>query len=455
MTDWTPRADDLARPAYRSLARAIAGAITDGRLRSGQRLPPHREMAARLGLSVQTVTRAYESLIRADLISAEVGRGTFVRPTQPDPEAAPWDRAAGGSPPLDLSLMTPVRLPQIAEAWRESLHRVTHRLNHDVAHALRPRELSRHYGAIAATWLALSGPAVEPDRLLVTNGLTPAMHAALSAVAGPGDAIATDDVTSHMLKPAARQLSLRLQGIPGDERGMLPEALTEAARNPAEHMKAVFLLPSGGGPRATVIDSDRRAALARAAADAGLFVLECDPLGPLAGRHIAPVASFAPERSFYFTTLTKCLSPGLRFGILTMPGALAARTHARHQAIAWSVTPLIGEIAADWIGSGMAERLVLAQRAELAQRNRLADRLLGPQVTRARHALHRWLTLPEGVGERAFLRLALQNDVAVAGGSGFVVTDTRPAIRVCLGAPGRTGLERALSTLAALLKVRA
>lgn len=451
MSHWPLTPADISRPAYRSLAQGIAAAIASGALRPGARLPPHREMAWQLGVSVQTVSRAYEELIRADLVSGEVGRGSFVRSPPGEPVEVPWHRASGDRAPIDLSMMTPVRLPQIADAWAESLSRVANRLPDQAMYSFRPRQTAARYAPMASAWLARCGMIVRSSRILVTNGMTPAMFVALMTVAKPGEIIATEASTCHPLLPVARHLHLRLQGIAGDARGMLPEALAEAARASAGQMKAVFLLPSGAGPEARMIDRDRREALARAAEEAGLAILESDPLGPLAARRPPPLASFAPDRSFYFTGLSKCLAPGLRLGFLVMPEFLAERTVDRHLSVAWMATPLMAEIASDWIESGLADRLLGAQRAELSLRNRMALRLLGPDCTGFRHGLHRWLPLPEGLGEATFLRQALQQDVAVAGGSGFAVSATDPAIRICLGGAGLRDLERALLRLAALL----
>ena len=64
MTFWRPDPTSLRRPAYLSLAEQIARAIHDGRIEPGARLPTHRKLAHELDLSVQTVSRAYEELIR-------------------------------------------------------------------------------------------------------------------------------------------------------------------------------------------------------------------------------------------------------------------------------------------------------------------------------------------------------------------------------------------------------
>ena len=73
--------DGSADPLYHQLASHLRGLIEAGRLRSGERLPPSRDLASSLGLSRNTVNRAYESLCGVGLLDAQVGRGTFVSRT--------------------------------------------------------------------------------------------------------------------------------------------------------------------------------------------------------------------------------------------------------------------------------------------------------------------------------------------------------------------------------------
>ncbi|TKW65965.1 MAG: PLP-dependent aminotransferase family protein [Paracoccus denitrificans] len=451
MSHWPLTKADIIRPAYRSLAQGVAAAIDAGSLRPGDRLPPHRELAWQLGLSVQTVSRAYEELIRADLISGEVGRGSFVKSGPRETIEVPWFRAPTDRPPIDMSMMTPVALPQIAQAWQASLRRIAEQPPNPAMYSFRPRQTMALYGGMAASWLARCGFVVPAQRILITNGTTPAMYVALSCATRPGEEIATESSTCHTLRPVSSSLHVRLRGIACDSGGMIPEALEQAARSSNGRLKSVFLLPSGAGPFARIMDRDRREALAQVAISAGLTILENDALGPVAARRPPPVSSFAPENSFYFTGLSKSLSPGLRMGFLAMPDALAEQALNRHLSMAWMATPMIAEIARDWIESGVADELLAAQRAQLVLRNRLAQRLLGARATGFPQGLHRWLPLPQGSDERVILSEALDRGVAVAPGTGFAITDTAPALRVCLGAPDLRELEQALQVIASLL----
>src|SRR5262247_1459112 len=79
MTIWQPHLDSVSGPRYLAIVDALAYDLDNGKLRAGDRLPTHRDLAYRLGVTVGTVTRAYAEAERRGLIKGEVGRGTYIR----------------------------------------------------------------------------------------------------------------------------------------------------------------------------------------------------------------------------------------------------------------------------------------------------------------------------------------------------------------------------------------
>src|SRR4051812_46850529 len=69
---------DAHEPLYRQLSDALAGAIGEGSLPEGERLPSERDLALSLGVSRTTVVTAYRELEARGLVRGHVGRGTFV-----------------------------------------------------------------------------------------------------------------------------------------------------------------------------------------------------------------------------------------------------------------------------------------------------------------------------------------------------------------------------------------
>ncbi|KAB1903318.1 GntR family transcriptional regulator [Micromonospora sp. AMSO31t] len=75
---------DSAVPPYEQVRGQFAAMIGDGRLPVGTRLPAVRQLAADLGLAVNTVARAYRELESAGLVQTRGRHGTVVAPGRDD-----------------------------------------------------------------------------------------------------------------------------------------------------------------------------------------------------------------------------------------------------------------------------------------------------------------------------------------------------------------------------------
>ncbi|MFZ1339787.1 MAG: GntR family transcriptional regulator, partial [Paracoccaceae bacterium] len=195
MTNWTPDPAALSRPAYLSLAEQFVRAIESGALPIGTRLLPHRKLADRLGLSVQTVSRAYEELIRRGLVSGEIGRGSFV--LGPAAEARQPYLAERPGEVVDLSILKPVVGAMHHERLRQGFAWLADNLSAASALSFRPNMVMPHHRNVAAGWLAQQGIDTDPALISITNGATPAITAALMSVAPPGATIAAEALTHH------------------------------------------------------------------------------------------------------------------------------------------------------------------------------------------------------------------------------------------------------------------
>ena len=66
------------RPVYRQIAEEIKGLIARGELEEGIALPPVRQIAADLGVNLNTIAAAYRELQREGLVRVRHGAGAFV-----------------------------------------------------------------------------------------------------------------------------------------------------------------------------------------------------------------------------------------------------------------------------------------------------------------------------------------------------------------------------------------
>lgn len=452
MTIWPPRPENLKRPAYRSLAELVVNAVEAGELRNGDQLPTHRDLAFNLGLSVQTVSRAYDELIRRGVITGEVGRGTFVCSGRGN-EKPPFLPDSQHGEIIDCSMLNPVFERLHVDAMRDALVGLSADIPTSVLSSFRPSVALNRYTDPSLAWLRMCGLQMQSQSLLLTNGNTSAMTMALMTAAKPGDLIVTEELGHHTLKPLTRYLGLRLRGLAIDEEGIVPEAFAHACER--EVVKAVYVMPTALNPTAALMSTERRNELVSIARAKDVLIIENDAWGPLQANRPAPIASLAPERSFYFTSLTKCIMPGLRFGFLIVPETYETAVANRHLVTNWNVTMMMAEIGTRWILDGTAERFLNWQSNALGERNRLVSQVFSKTPYKgSENGMHIWLPLPQEWTEDGFVAHARLNGVAVGPGSSFAVSDTveESGVRVCIGSESMKSLEKGLTTVSRLAR---
>jgi DNA-binding transcriptional MocR family regulator len=458
MTDWLPTLLDGETPKYLALADALQRDITSGKLRSGDRLPPYRDLAGSLGISPGTVSKAYVEARQRGLVEGEVGRGTYVGELAGNESSAnaATDRQEpaheGTTALIDISINTPPMLSHnlvLAEAFA-SLAKQTELETHSRYLPYFPH--SQHHEA-AVAWIGKHGVAVADDEIVLTNGAQHAMTVAISSIAERGDVVFTDRLTYPGILALASHLELVLEPVEGDAEGMLPTSLDKAARRRLG--KAVYLMPSLQNPTGTTMSSERRRAIAHVAERHGLFLVEDDIYGLLNPTGLAPIREIAPEITFYLTSMSKSVVPSLRVGFLVPPKRKGAEVNAAMRATGWTAAPLMVDVAAKLILDGTAQRLAEQNRQEALRRQQLAHEVLGIWLGGEPSACyHAWLGMPKAWETERFVASARNAGVIVTPTDGVRVGKADAGgVRLCLGA-ARTPhiLETALRRLEAILQ---
>jgi DNA-binding transcriptional MocR family regulator len=455
MTSWMPDLTAHNGPRYRALADALAADVRDGRLAAGTRLPTHRDLAWKLGVTVGTVSRAYAEAERRGLIAGEVGRGTFVR--SPADAAAmtmiPSESFGEAADPdfIDLTINRPVAAGEkgaMAAALQELAAEpdLTALLDYQApAGRLEDR-------IAGAAFLQSCGLATAPEQVVVTAGGQHAMACVIGALTRPGDSLAVEALTYPGLRALTSLLHLRLVPIAIDEQGLIPDSLDAACR--AAPIRALYSMPTLHNPTTATLPAARREAVAELAERHDLALIEDDVYGFLLDAPPPPLAHHAPERGFYITSASKSLMPALRVGYVHAPKAQVERLAVAVRATMYSAPPLMARIVARWITDGTVERLTREKRVEIRRRNSIARRVLaGAALTADPAASHTWLTLPEPWRADDFVAAARRRGVGIIPAAAFAIIRQPPeAVRICLGTQTTTeGIERALVRLAELL----
>jgi DNA-binding transcriptional MocR family regulator len=455
---WMPDLVERSGPLYLAIADALADDLTAGRIKAGERLPAQRDLAARLKIDFTTVGRAFAEARRRGLIEAAPGRGSFVR--QPvnaeDFDAGSAVDMTMNLPPLPASLDLRGRIDSglaavLARPDFTSL--LTYR---DAAGAPSDRRAG-------TAWLAPRLPALSSDRVIVASGAQAALAAVLTTLAKPGDLILAEELTYPGLRLLAQQLGLRLQGLAMDEQGLIPAALEEAcwrqATTGGRQPAALYTVPVLHSPTTATMPLERRREIAAIATRHGLKIIEDDTYGLLARQAPPPLASLAPQLTYYIGGLAKVLTPMLRVAYLVAPDtAMASRLTTALRALTGMAPPLMVALATDWITSGQAQEILTALRQESMARQRLAADLLPAELLQTQpEAHHLWLHLPKLWHRADFVSQMQRQHLALVASDAFVVGDVAPeAVRLCLGAaPDQRLLHHALSMLAMALRGQA
>jgi DNA-binding transcriptional MocR family regulator len=449
MTMWAPRLTGRRGPRYRAIVDALAEDIAEGRLPAGARLPTHRDLAEQLEVTVGTVSRAYAEAALRGLVSGEVGRGTFVLGQHAFAEG-------GHEGPIDLGQNhppEPASQPQRAALLATLADLVVRK---DVGGLLDYPAAggSASDREAGATWIARAGVDADAAEVVVCTGSQHGLTVLLATLLEPADVLLTESLTYAGLKAVAGLLHVRLRGLPIDCHGLRPDAIADACRE--TRAKAVYLIPTLHNPTTAVMPEARRREIVDVARAHGLAIVEDDVHGLLPQERPRPIAALAPERTYYLTSTSKTLAPGLRIAYVKAPPPMVPRLTASLRATTWAVAPLTAAIASSWIRNGTADALVLARREEARARQAIArERLSGFDVEGHPEAYYVWLRLPEPWSGEGFAAEARARGVVVTASEAFAVgrDSAVPAVRLCTGAARmRESLGRGLEIICDVLR---
>ncbi|CAN7208843.1 PLP-dependent aminotransferase family protein [Bosea sp. LjRoot90] len=438
---WSPRLSDEPGLTHERLVHALEEDLADGRVPVGARMPAHRDLAYRLGIGLGTVTKAYALLEKRGLVRGVRGRGMFVAGTEPNPSEI-----------IDLSVNTP---PQMLGdgVLSTTLAALARQMDADSFGRYRPPAGSIEHREAMAHWLAQHRFRIAADRLLLTNGAQHALAVALAAAAGIGGAVFTEALTYPGAILAARQNLQALKAVALDAEGLRPDALDAVFSAHSGDRRVVYLTPTLHNPTGATMGLARRQEIVAVCRAHDASIIEDDVYSLFTPAGLPALAELAPERTFYIAGFSKILSPGLRIGALAVPPFAMQAAQDYLQATSSMASPLMCAIMERWIRDGTARAVGEAICREAAERAAMALAVLESRILPASGAgFHLWL--PMSLADAASLAQgAAARGVMVTPPAAVMVdeNDRAAGVRLCMGAPSREDLMRALRIIRLLL----
>lgn len=432
---------DVPGALHERLAIAVERLISDRRYQPGDRLPTHRELAQQAGVAIGTVTKALDLLSGRGILRGEVGRGTFVN----DVRIAPV-----GSGVIDLAVNGP---PQVIpeEKFREASERAMRRstgLPHGGYAAQRGTIEQRR---TLAAWLSRTRLPLDEDQLIATVGVQHGIYLAFQDLRPTSRLIATEGATYPGAIAAAKALGMEMLPVPHDDRGIDPDDLEQTLASSGA--KIIYLTPVCHNPLGFEMDEERRRAVLAIAEKHDAWIVEDDIYSVYSAKSGPTFKQLAPSRTYYLNSISKCLTPLIRVGVIAPPEDRRASIAKAVGAVVWGASPHGLELACALIELGVDATVASILKTEAKARLQLAQRVLNlDAVPMPNGAPHLWLPMPAIQASR-LARLSSERGVRLTPpDASFVGGESGGGIRLSIMATtSRDDLEKALRTVSMLI----
>jgi GntR family transcriptional regulator/MocR family aminotransferase len=445
----------LGPPRYEQLAEAIEAAIRDGGLHPGDRIPPVRELAGELGVSVTTVTSAFDLLSDRRLIRAEVGRGTFVaefpaaKAVQVAEKAAiprrgrasPWRRRslmtlgarlrALYPTALDCSTGRPdvtlLPLPVLRRAWASISDSTTAA---DLQYA--GLEVIEPLARLLIPLLERDAITARPEDLLIGSSAQQLMmlsfEVAVELYGRDKAAIAVEEPGYPTIMDAFERAGARLISVAIDQQGAIPQSLDAALRSGAI---MVLLTPAAHNPTGASWSARRRSELASVLAQhPNVLAVEDDQFAGIASTRPGSLLgeTNVSDRVIYIRSFSKSIGPDLRLAAaVARPRLRAFLAEAKSFADGWT-SRLLQKMLAAALADDELPGLLAGAREEYRRRRWHAAEALnivlqdhGGWTWCGPDGLNLWVHLPPGLDAAEVAERAAAAGVRVAPGEPFFI----------------------------------
>ncbi|CAO3409097.1 aminotransferase-like domain-containing protein [Azospirillum largimobile] len=426
--------------------KAIRMKLSSRALVSGDRLPSIRRFAATMGVSPSTVVEAYDRLAAEGLIRARRGSGFYVAGTGLPPmtlagTGARRDRAVDPFWVSRQSLDADPAVPKPGCGWLPADWMPTGALRRAM------RTLARSGDALLADYggtrgspalrrlllgrFAEEGIEASPDQILLTASGTQAIDLICRFLLAPGDTVLVDDPCYFNFQALLRAHRARVVGVPCTPSGPDPAAFEAVVA--AERPRLYITNSALHNPTGATLSPQTAFRILSAASAHDMTIVEDDIFAdfePEPSPRLAVLDGL--DRVIRIGSFSKTLSASVRCGYI------AARADWIEGLVDLQVatsfggpSPVATELVAAVLAGGGYRKHMAELRQRLSRARQQTAARLEPLGIRPwlmpRGGFYLWCRLPDGLDSAAVARAALEENIVLAPGNVFSVSQSAAA----------------------------
>lgn len=451
-TIWFPDLSTASGPKYKTLTKSIRDAVVDGHLAKGERLPAVRDLAWELKITPGTVARAYRWLVEDGVLSAAVGRGTFVAGNE-ETQDVPVDHMINivrGSA-VDFR---GCRVPDIGQGdiINKALVKIAKGAGSrfiDYPTSLTDKSAR---GAVQE-WIGPDhiGRFVADDVVLGLGAQNCTIMALQTVLRGAHPVIITENLTYPGVRRAAQLLRAELVGLEMDEDGIRPDSFEEAVR---QHGGQVLLTSAEVHSPTTIrTPLERKQQIAAIARRYNVQIIE-DDCHRIATPKAPAYRAICPDLAWYVGSLTKSVAASLRFGFMVPPIGQSQKALQVAQSSFYGLPQPMIDLCDELIRSGAAsdirKSVVRSCQSNVEQvLNELGQWDLSWRID----APFVWLKMPKGWRGSSFALACQAKGIRVKPADEFALQNVHSPNAVRLSVSARFDNQERVAALAQINKI--
>jgi GntR family transcriptional regulator/MocR family aminotransferase len=443
------------KPAYKCLADTLQSAIEAGRLIKGDTLPPSRELAQSLGLSRDTVVRAYDELTVRGLVKTTGTSGTYVTGKESGQRKSFISIPDRTAVPTPISQYSQRLLTEGLHPTTENLRKLnygappakllpvsrwTKLLQNQCSQTIKYVYEPSVFGALAlrqsiARYLYRSKEInCSAEQIVLFSETQSAINLLCRALLNENDIIAIEEPGYGGVKSVAVAQNLQMQALPVDHDGCRTDILLDFVSENENSIRLAYVTPAHHDPTGITLTGQRRQMLMDWASRETRWIVEDDYDGDLtySKSNPRPLAASDSDRVIYISSFWKALYPLTSLGFVVLPAALIDLIHSAKSIAEPTAQSVEHLVLAEFIENGHLEKqwqklnsVYRKQRSALLFHLKQAFRE-NIWISRESAGTHQLVRLEMSMPAERVCAAAAEAGLGVVGSAGYYLQEPNP-----------------------------